>query len=88
MTHGETRLAERTALVTGGATGIGRATALRLATEGAAVVVNYIGDRARAEQVVEQIREAGGRAVAIEADVSDEAQVDDRTVPLLTSDGA
>jgi glucose 1-dehydrogenase len=59
-------------LVTGGATGIGRATAKRLASDGAAVVVNHIGD---AGQVVEEIERAGGRAVAIEADVSEEDQV-------------
>ena len=68
-------LDDRRALVTGAATGIGRATAKRLAAEGASVVVNYIGDPADADQVVAEIEDAGGRAVAVEADVSDEAQV-------------
>ena len=68
-------LARRRALVTGAATGIGRATAIRLAAEGAAVVVNYIGNRGPADAVVREIDTAGGRALAVEADVSDEEQV-------------
>jgi glucose 1-dehydrogenase len=65
----------RRALVTGAATGIGRATAGRLAAEGAAVVVNYVGDAGPADAAVHEIEEAGGRAVAIRADVSNEEQV-------------
>jgi glucose 1-dehydrogenase len=61
--------------VTGGATGIGRATARRLAAEGAAVVVNHVGPPGDAESVVAEIQRDGGRAVPIEADVSDEGQV-------------
>jgi glucose 1-dehydrogenase len=68
------RLDGRRAVVTGAATGIGRATAVRLASEGAAVVVNHIGD-APAGEVVAEAEAAGGRAVAIQADVSDEQQV-------------
>jgi glucose 1-dehydrogenase len=66
-------LSGRRALVTGAATGIGRATSARLAADGARVVVNYVGDRAPADSLVEEI--GGGAAVAIEADVSDEQQV-------------
>jgi glucose 1-dehydrogenase len=69
------RLRGRRALVTGSATGIGRATITRLASEGAGAVVNYVGPRAPADEVVAEITDAGGHAVAIEADVSDEGQV-------------
>ena len=67
----------RRALVTGGASGIGRATAKRLATDGAAVVVNYVGDGRQADEVVAEIEGDGGRAVAIQGDVSNEGQVAD-----------
>lgn len=69
------RLSGRRALVTGGATGIGLATCTRLAAEGAGVAVNFIGPRDAADALVSQLTAAGGRAVAIEADVSQEAQV-------------
>jgi glucose 1-dehydrogenase len=65
-------LTGRRAIVTGAATGIGRATALRLAADGAAVAVNYVGDRAPADEVVAEI---GVTAAAVEADVSSEEQV-------------
>ena len=65
-------LTGRRAIVTGAATGIGRATALRLASDGAAVAVNYIGDRAPADEVVAEI---GDTAAAVEGDVSSEEQV-------------
>lgn len=68
-------LAGRRALVTGAASGIGRETAKRLAGDGAAVVVNYIGDPERADTLVEELIASGASAVAIEADVSDEDQV-------------
>ncbi|WP_084383417.1 3-oxoacyl-ACP reductase family protein [Hydrogenophaga flava] len=65
----------RTALVTGAATGIGRATALRLAQAGAFVWVNHLGQADAADALVREIAAAGGRAQAIEADVSDAAAV-------------
>jgi NAD(P)-dependent dehydrogenase (short-subunit alcohol dehydrogenase family) len=62
-------------LVTGGSRGIGAATALLAARKGYAVAVNYASHAAAAEQVVGAIRAAGGRAIAVQADVADEAQV-------------
>lgn len=67
-----TRLRGRVALVTGGGSGIGRASALRLAEEGASVVVTDIRDRS-GEAVAAEIRSAGGRAVFHHHDVADEA---------------
>jgi NAD(P)-dependent dehydrogenase (short-subunit alcohol dehydrogenase family) len=58
------------ALVTGSAKRIGRSVALRLASEGANVVVNYRGSKDEAEEVVEQIAAMGRRSMAIQADVS------------------
>lgn len=69
------KLSGKTALVTGASRGIGRAIALRLASEGASVAVNYNGSEARAAEVVELIRAAGGTAFAVRADVSDAASV-------------
>ncbi|MFD4691079.1 SDR family oxidoreductase [Streptomyces sp. NPDC058463] len=76
-------LAGQTALVTGANSGIGKATAIGLGRAGANVVVNYVSGRDAAEQVVEEIASFGVRAVAHEADVSQENQVTamlDRTV--------
>jgi len=66
----------RVALVTGAGRGIGRAAALRLAADGATVAVNYNASAAPAAAVVAAIEAAGGHALAIQADVSDSAQVD------------
>lgn len=63
-------MTSRVALVTGSSRGIGRAIALRLARDGAAVAVNYREKRDQAEEVVEAIAKAGGRAVAIAADLA------------------
>ncbi len=69
-------LTGRVALVTGGATGIGRATLLQLAQHGAAgVVVNYRSRPEEAEQVAEEIRRLGAKSLCVQADVRDDAQV-------------
>lgn len=68
-------LKDKTAIVTGASRGIGRATAIELARNGANVVVNYAGSTARAEQVVVEIKELGVDALAIQADVSNSEQV-------------
>ena len=65
----------KAAIVTGASRGIGRTIAQRLAADGFAVVVNYAGNAAKAEETVKEIEKAGGRAVAIKGDVANEADV-------------
>ena len=62
-------------LITGGSRGIGAATALLAARQGYAVAVNYSANSLAADEVVRQIRQAGGQAMAVQADVANEAQV-------------
>lgn len=69
------RLADKSAIVTGGAGGIGRATSLAFAAEGARVAVVDVAPGA-AEKVAEEIRAAGGTAIALTADVSDETDIE------------
>src|SRR5439155_14913631 len=64
------KLQGQVAVVTGGSKGIGASIAEHLAAAGAAVVVNYASSRAGADAVVERIRKADGKAVAVQADVS------------------
>ncbi|MBT8363923.1 MAG: SDR family oxidoreductase [Deltaproteobacteria bacterium] len=61
---------DKVVLVTGGGTGIGQALCLRFALEGAAVAVNYSKSKTQAQEVVGEIEGAGGRALAVQADVS------------------
>jgi NAD(P)-dependent dehydrogenase (short-subunit alcohol dehydrogenase family) len=69
------KLANKIAVVTGASKGIGAAIARRFATEGATVVVNYATSREGADKVVADIAAAGGKAVAIRANISVEADV-------------
>ncbi len=71
------KLDARVAVVTGGGTGIGRATSIALAREGARVAVNYSRSEEEAFETVEEIEDLGGRAVAVQADVSQLGQVED-----------
>jgi 3-oxoacyl-[acyl-carrier protein] reductase len=71
----QSKLAGKTALVTGASKGIGAAIAKHLAAAGASVVVNYASSKAGADQVVAEITAAGGVAVAIRGDVSQPADI-------------
>jgi 3-oxoacyl-[acyl-carrier protein] reductase len=65
----------KTALVTGGSRGIGRAIAERLASEGAAVIINYARNKQSAQAAVDTITGSGGKAVAVQADVAKPAEI-------------
>ena len=66
---------DKVLLVTGGSRGIGAATCLLAARQGWAVAVNYTANSLAADEVVREIRAGGGRAMAVQADVADEAQM-------------
>lgn len=75
----------RVALVTGGSRGIGRATALKLAGEGATVAVHYSRSIAKAEAICDQIDALGQKAIAVQADISDREAVN-RMVATVTKE--
>jgi len=70
------KLNNKVAVVTGASKGIGAAIAKHLAAEGASVVVNYASSKAGADKVVTEIISAGGKAVAVQGDVSKQADID------------
>src|SRR5919107_2489564 len=67
---------KKSVIVTGASRGIGRAVATRLASEGFSVAVNYAGNAIKAEEVVAEIKSAGGQAIAVQADVARGADVE------------
>ena len=69
------KLKGQSALVTGASSGIGKAVAIALAMEAANVVINYLTHPETADEVVKHITDSGGKAIAIKADVSNEAEV-------------
>src|SRR5882724_3930100 len=70
------KLDGKVALVTGASKGIGAGIALSLAKEGAAVAVNYVSDREGADRVVEKIKEAGGKSIAVQGSVASSEAID------------
>jgi len=68
-------MTERVAIVTGASGGIGQGVAVRLGEAGMAVAVHYAGNRDRAEEAAGEVKNAGGRAMVVSADIADEAQV-------------
>ncbi len=69
------RLEGKVAIVTGSATGIGQGIAKRFAQEGAAIVVDYVGNANTPQETVSAIQSAGGQVIAVAADITDEKQV-------------
>jgi 3-oxoacyl-[acyl-carrier protein] reductase len=76
---------DKTALVTGGSRGIGRACCLRLARAGARVAVNYCSNEAAAIETVRLVNETGGKGLAVRADVSSSDDVD-RMIATVTAE--
>jgi 3-oxoacyl-[acyl-carrier protein] reductase len=70
------KLSGKIAIVTGASKGIGVSVAKHLAAEGASVVINYASSREGAEKVVGDITAAGGKAIAVQANVASKAEIE------------
>lgn len=82
------RLAGKVALITGSDSGIGQATAIEFAKEGADIVVHYLHDRSGAARTRDQVEELGRRAIVVQADITDEQQVNDMFDKAVSEFGA
>ena len=77
----------KVALVTGASRGIGRAVALKLASEGAKVAINYAGSQGKAEEVKAEIEKLGGEAILVQANVADSAAVEEMVAKVVEAFG-
>ncbi|EGL82590.1 3-oxoacyl-(acyl-carrier-protein) reductase [Caldalkalibacillus thermarum TA2.A1] len=80
-------LSGKVALVTGGARGIGRAIVLALAREGAAVTINYAGSEQAANELVREVEQMGSKALAVQANVAEQAAVNDMVKQVIETFG-
>src|SRR4029078_9892285 len=78
---------DQVVVITGASLGIGRATALAFGRCGAKVVINYRSHREQAEEAVALVRESGAQAIALQADVADQAAVEDLIAQTVSSFG-
>ena len=77
----------KVALVTGASRGIGRAIAIRLASEGAKVAINFAGNQKAAEEVKSEIEKNGGEAILVKANVADSAAVEEKIAKVVDAFG-
>src|SRR5437588_3526464 len=82
-----TKLEGRTALITGAGRGIGRATAIRLARDGAAIAINFKGNAAAADEAKQLVERAGGKATLVQGDVSADGAADEIVKQALAYGG-
>ncbi|TKA97394.1 glucose 1-dehydrogenase [Cereibacter changlensis] len=82
------KLAGKTAIITGGGRDIGRACAVKLASEGANVAVNYFASSAGADETVAEITAVGGKAIAVQGDLNNPADVDSLVVRTMEAFGS
>lgn len=81
------RLEHKTAVITGASSGIGRGIALKFASEGANVIINYRKSKQQAEEIVREISLSGGSAVAIQADISQRLDIEKLIKDVSTRSG-